>query len=223
MWSTNFGMPWRLKLYYQNAYTTIDAQYSHDSNAYIQAYQDRSWQMTQTIYGDVNGNKLSGTHTYTHGFGFSYGAQGQTTWVQWEYRYEKRQDGHSGSYSIFPLSDLNTYYIHSMGSWDYMSAPAQGAPNTVQVVMSPGEPPSTSFHEKTDSSLMLQLQVGVNMFGIELNVGIRESSSSSCTNQVQITFTYSGTTTATWRICLEDVQESNGAYYGYCPHVWRIS
>jgi len=209
---------------YQDAPTTTDAQYSHDANAYIQAYKDASWGMTTTIWGDINGNKLETSWSYSHTFSLSYGAKGQTTFFQLWFRYQRWQDYYSGYYKITPYADLGRIEVTNKGNWDWKSIPQPGSSNTVVVSMDPGLPPVTvGFIAKSDVTNMLQLSVGVHVFGVDLNVGMSWSTTSSTSNRVEITFTNPGTTRAAWIVYYEYFRESSGVIYAFSAHVWRCS
>jgi len=213
-----------INLYYQNAYTTTDTQYSHDSNADIEAYSSAGWGMTMTIWGDFDGNKLEYSTSYTHTYSFSYGAKGETTFVQEYFKYQLWQDYYSGSYHITAYSDLASYYVANKGSWDWKTMPGSAGPGTQFVSIDPGVPPvNVGFTAQSSSTMMLQLQVGVNVFGEELNVGISWSGQSGSGNQVSITLTNPDSVTRTYVIYWEFYSDVNGVIYGFAAHVWKYS
>jgi hypothetical protein len=209
---------------FQDAWTTTDAQYSHDDNALIEAYLGTSWEMTTTVWAEVAGNKLAWSEDYATSFSFGYSAQGQTTFYRIGIKYQRTVDYYSGWYEIKPYSKLDTIYVQNMGDWDFMSVPAAGSPNTQTVLLDPGlNPVSMTFQSKMDSTVMLQLSVGVTVFGVNLQVGMSQATGSSVENQVTITLSNPGSTTVTWRIYWEFKQDQGGTTYGAMAHVWRVA
>lgn len=214
-----------INIYYQTAWTATDAQYSHDSHAYIQAYSSGSWGMTTSIWADVDGNKLAYSTTYSHAWISGYGAQGQTTFFNLGFNYQLWQDYYSGSYRITPYTDLQSIFVENKGGYDWKAMPPLYSPNTHTVTLSPGLPPYVfGFKAESSSNTLFQLGVAVNVFGTSLDIGISWAHQSGYEQTVTITFTNPGTTLATWIIYWEFLQDvPGGLTYGFMAHVWRYS